>query len=98
MRAATVDHVKPVTLGGESTWENLVTACQACNTGKSNYTLDELGWRLDGPARPGWDGLTGSYQKLWELSGKRNERLHRDWMRQLARARDYWEGAREGHN
>lgn len=34
--ALTVDHVKPVTLGGTDEPSNLVAACQACNGGKSS--------------------------------------------------------------
>ena len=30
-----VDHVKPRSAGGEDSFENLVTACQDCNLGKS---------------------------------------------------------------
>lgn len=36
-----VDHVIPVSGGGSSDPENLVTACSECNLGKSNIGLDE---------------------------------------------------------
>eukprot|EP00798_Chlamydomonas_sp_ICE-L_P028414 gene28414-31555_t len=43
----TVDHLKPVCLGGKSTWTNLVTACQSCNQEKGMKMLHNLpGWRL----------------------------------------------------
>jgi hypothetical protein len=35
-----VDHVVPETLGGRSEPENLVTACEACNNGKSSVPPD----------------------------------------------------------
>ena len=35
------DHVVPDSKGGPTTAENLVTACQPCNLGKSNIGLDE---------------------------------------------------------
>lgn len=35
-----VDHVKPKTLGGNDSPENLVTACKDCNTGKTSSSLD----------------------------------------------------------
>lgn len=35
-----VDHVTPVALGGGDTPDNLVTACQDCNSGKSSSTVD----------------------------------------------------------
>ncbi len=41
------DHVVPHSAGGENTLENLVVTCAACNFGKMEYTLDELG--LDDP-------------------------------------------------
>lgn len=36
----TVDHVKPVALGGKDSPENLVAACKDCNAGKSSVNLD----------------------------------------------------------
>lgn len=35
-----IDHVTPVALGGGDTPDNLVTACQDCNSGKSSATVD----------------------------------------------------------
>lgn len=35
-----VDHVTPVALGGTDTPDNLVTACEPCNSGKSSATVD----------------------------------------------------------
>ncbi|GFE20126.1 hypothetical protein Sliba_05790 [Streptomyces nigrescens] len=35
-----IDHVTPVALGGADTPDNLVTACQDCNSGKSSATTD----------------------------------------------------------
>ncbi|MEU3162227.1 HNH endonuclease [Streptomyces griseoincarnatus] len=35
-----VDHVTPVALGGTDTPDNLVTACEPCNSGKSSATAD----------------------------------------------------------
>lgn len=37
------DHVVPLIQGGRSSLDNLVTACRACNGGKSGRTLKE--WR-----------------------------------------------------
>jgi 5-methylcytosine-specific restriction endonuclease McrA len=37
----TVDHVVPVSRGGEDTWENLVCACVHCNNKKGFRTPDE---------------------------------------------------------
>jgi hypothetical protein len=40
---ATADHVVPHNRGGRTNLDNLVTACWACNYGKSGYTLSEIG-------------------------------------------------------
>ena len=37
----TIDHINPRSQGGKDTWENLVTACQDCNTRKGNRTPTE---------------------------------------------------------
>lgn len=37
----TLDHVLPRSRGGRDTWQNLVTACQKCNTYKGNRTPEE---------------------------------------------------------
>lgn len=39
----TFDHVIPRSRGGRTTWENIVTACQACNRDKGNYMPWECG-------------------------------------------------------
>lgn len=54
------DHVVPHSAGGENTLENLVIACAACNFGKMNFTLEELGLsdpRYFPPVQSRWDGL-----------------------------------------
>ena len=38
----TLDHVVPRSRGGNSTWENLVACCHACNRRKGNRMLSEL--------------------------------------------------------
>ncbi len=42
----TIDHVVPRRLGGQDTWENLVTACAECNTKKGGRPLHETSMRL----------------------------------------------------
>jgi len=42
----TLDHVIPKHLGGEHSWENLVTACSACNHLKGGRPLEQAGMRL----------------------------------------------------
>ena len=42
----TLDHVVPRSKGGESVWENVVTACAPCNHKKGDRTLEESGLEL----------------------------------------------------
>jgi len=60
-RIATLDaDVDPHSRGGRTDPSNLVTACWACNYGKSSYTLTELGMedpRRRVPALTAWNGL-----------------------------------------
>ncbi|MEH6451549.1 MAG: HNH endonuclease signature motif containing protein [Psychromonas sp.] len=54
------DHVVPHSAGGENTLENLIITCSACNFGKMNYTVEELGLedpRGFDPIESTWDGL-----------------------------------------
>lgn len=49
----TIDHVIPKSLGGRTVWENVVSACRACNLKKGNKPADEAGMRLRrNPTRP----------------------------------------------
>lgn len=40
------DHVVPREQGGRTVWENIVTACRACNAKKANRTPEQAGMRL----------------------------------------------------
>jgi len=42
----TIDHVIPRHLGGQHTWENLVTACPSCNYRKGGRTIDQVQMHL----------------------------------------------------
>jgi len=49
----TIDHVLPRSLGGRTVWENVVSACRACNLKKGNKTVREANMELlRPPARP----------------------------------------------
>ena len=39
----TLDHIVPRSKGGESIWENVVTACAPCNLRKGDRTLEQVG-------------------------------------------------------
>lgn len=55
----TVDHIYPISLGGEDDISNMVTTSMLHNSIKSNWTLDQMNWRLH-PEGHGedWDGLS----------------------------------------
>lgn len=49
----TIDHVVPKSLGGRTIWENVVSACRACNLKKGNKILKEANMMLlRPPLRP----------------------------------------------
>jgi 5-methylcytosine-specific restriction endonuclease McrA len=51
----TFDHVIPQVQGGEASWENIVTACLACNNKKGGRTPQEARMRLiRTPMKPRW--------------------------------------------
>ena len=51
-RELTLDHVVPRSRGGQSTWENLVACCRACNGRKGNRLLKDAGMHLLKQPRP----------------------------------------------
>ncbi|HAK59658.1 MAG TPA: HNH endonuclease [Nitrospiraceae bacterium] len=51
----TFDHVIPLVQGGDTTWENIVTACLTCNNKKGGRTPREARMRLiRSPGKPKW--------------------------------------------
>ena len=49
----TFDHIRPRSLGGRTTWTNVVTACRVCNFKKGNKLLNVSGVNLiKNPERP----------------------------------------------
>lgn len=53
-----LDHVVPRSLGGRSTWENVVCSCLECNRRKGGRTPEQAGLRLRRlPVRPRWTPL-----------------------------------------
>ena len=43
----TFDHVIPRSLGGKTTWENVVTSCRRCNTFKGNKLVNKTSLKLN---------------------------------------------------
>lgn len=61
----TIDHIVPISRGGEDTPKNWATTSMKKNSIKSNWTLEELGWELfpAGDIRE-WDGLTDLFLEI----------------------------------
>jgi hypothetical protein len=56
--SATVDHLVPISRGGLDEESNWITTSMARNSAKMNWTLEELGWKLqDAGNIKAWDGL-----------------------------------------
>jgi 5-methylcytosine-specific restriction endonuclease McrA len=85
--STSLDHVRPGARGGSRNERtNLVTACWPCNSGKADFTLEELGWSLldETDVRSDWDGLTGLYPALLESAAQLGgTSYHRQWLRSL---------------
>lgn len=62
---ASVDHIKAVTLGGDNTDVNLVTACWRCNLDKSNSEIKEEQIKdITAEIKNlNWDGLCSLYPR-----------------------------------
>lgn len=58
---ATVDHVLPISCGGRTHWENLVTACGPCNHSKGNNCQIRP---LHAPHAPGYYELVRKRKQL----------------------------------
>lgn len=76
-RELTLDHVIPVSRGGENSWENLVAACRPCNQKKGNLTPSEARMPLlKKPIRPphlpqislDWDNDHPDHWKLYLIA------------------------------
>ncbi len=67
----TIDHVVPRAQGGESTWDNCVLACIACNKAKADRTPAQAGMRLRRePVRPAWKPLYAAHDMRIESWSK----------------------------
>ena len=63
----TIDHVVPVSKGGQLIWGNVVASCRDCNNKKGNKDLDKSGLMLLNRPRPLlWDrGYFLRYEKRY---------------------------------
>ena len=56
----TLDHVTPISLGGKTSWENIVSACNPCNSRKGSKLIKPK--RL--PYRPDYYDLANKRKQL----------------------------------
>jgi hypothetical protein len=79
----TVDHIIPVARGGADNEANWATTSMLHNSAKSNWTLDELGWRLLPPGDLGqWDGMLRWFVEYLEREPSHlSDRYIRQWHR-----------------
>ena len=58
----TIDHVHPKSLGGKTTWENVVCCCITCNRKKGSNILSSTNMKLAvKPNKPSWELLSNLY-------------------------------------
>jgi 5-methylcytosine-specific restriction endonuclease McrA len=86
---ATYDHVLPRSLGGATTWENVVIACSPCNQRKGGRTPEQAGMRvMTPPVKPAW------LPETWRLTFLFHPDTPASW-RQFFRDFEYWQGELE---
>lgn len=67
----TRDHVVPLSSGGDNSWQNVVTACSACNNRKANHSLEECGLHLTRtPAEPNYVELVWAVRRVTPIQAK----------------------------
>lgn len=79
---ASCDHLVPLARGGSENVENLVTSCYKCNTIKSSWLLDELGWVRKAVTPNEWDGLSGLFMQAMQTMPV-DKPYFKTWMRAL---------------
>lgn len=75
------DHVLPVARGGNSTHENLVTACYMCNSIKQNWVVEELRWEIRPISALTWDGLSASFGTLLKAAEVPVTTYYHNWLK-----------------
>lgn len=70
---ATIDHIVPISRGGQSNWINCVTACKPCNRRKGSLPLEKCGMKLLKPA--GYPNVT----HFWDVKHNSSLEWHDDW-------------------
>lgn len=67
----TRDHVTPLSLGGENTWTNVVTACSPCNNRKGSHLPIDVGMHpLHSPIEPNYVELVWAVRRITNVQAK----------------------------
>ncbi len=75
-RDLTLDHVRPRSRGGNTSWDNLITACKKCNSKKGDFTPEEAGMiLLQQPFKPSFVMFLRDF----------TERVSEDWLNYLGK-------------
>lgn len=65
LRHLSIDHIRPISRGGATDWENCVVACIRCNTRKGNRSPEAAEMHLArAPFRPTWSDGVGFGQAV----------------------------------
>lgn len=64
----TLDHVMPRSRGGSHTWDNVVAACETCNSKKGDRTLREVGMHLTTKPKPPMHPAIAFAEQFWKQS------------------------------
>ncbi|XP_078436549.1 HNH endonuclease [Wolffia australiana] len=83
----TIDHVTPISKGGEWKWENLVTACSRCNSRKGQKTLEQANMKLMKPpkAPKDYDILSIPLTSAAMRTLKSKKGVPEEWLQYLSR-------------
>jgi 5-methylcytosine-specific restriction endonuclease McrA len=84
----TIDHLIPVARGGEDNDSNWVTTSMIRNSAKSNWTMEEIGWKLQDKGQlNNWDGLVSYFIDLTNKNPDyEKDNYIRDWKKGLLKA------------
>ena len=67
----TRDHILPMSRGGVNIWQNVVTACSACNNRKGSHLPDEVGMHpLHTPVEPNYVELVWAVRRITQVQAK----------------------------
>ncbi|HUW05174.1 MAG TPA: hypothetical protein VMW01_02835 [Williamwhitmania sp.] len=84
----TIDHLIPITRGGLDNESNWITTSMIRNSAKSNWTIEEIGWKLhDKGQLDNWDGLVNYFIDLTnkDLNYEKDNYV-KDWKHGLLKA------------